>query len=124
MKFYECKTCGNIMVLFEDSGVIPMCCGSPMKDLTPLVEDNGKEKHVPVITVNGNTVTIKVGDTPHPMMDEHYVKWIMLETNMGEYKRYLKPGMEPTITFNLVDGEHPVSAYEYCNIHSLWSKQV
>lgn len=124
MKFYQCKTCGNIMVLFEDAGVTPICCGSPMSDLTPLVEDDGKEKHVPVVSINDNVVTIKVGDVAHPMSDEHYIKWIMLETNLGEYKRYLKPGMEPIVTFTLAKDEHPIKAYEYCSIHSLWSKQV
>jgi len=124
MKFYECKSCGNVLVLFEDSGVIPMCCGSPMSDLTPLIEDDGKEKHVPVVSIKDNNVTIKVGEQAHPMINEHYIKWIMLETDKGEYKRYLKPQEEPTVTFTLAKDEKPIRAYEYCSIHSLWSKQV
>lgn len=124
MKFYECKTCGNVLVALEDAGVVPMCCGSPMKDLTPLIEDNGKEKHVPVVTINDNIVSVKVGETSHPMLNEHYIKWIMLETNFGEYKRYLKPGNDPIVTFHLADNERPIKAYEYCNIHSLWTKEL
>ena len=124
MIFYECKKCGNITILIEDAGVLPVCCGDTMVQLKPLCEDAGNEKHVPVVNVEGNKVEIKVGEVDHPMSDAHYIKWIVLETNMGEYKRVLKPGQEPKATFTLAEGETPIKAYEFCNIHSLWSKKI
>lgn len=124
MKYYECKTCGNVMVLFEDSGVIPVCCGSTMIEITPQSLDGAKEKHVPVVEVNANEVTVRVGEILHPMTDEHYIKWIVLETDKGKYIRSLKPGQDPVAKFWLVNNEVPLIAYEYCNIHSLWTKQI
>lgn len=120
MKFYECKTCGNIMILFEDSGVVPVCCGSTMELISPLGEETMNEKHVPVIENNGSEVTITVSTTLHPMLNEHYIKWIILETNKGMYVRYLKPGEEPIAKFKIADDEKIERAYEFCNIHSLW----
>lgn len=124
IKFYECKTCGNIIVLLEDKGVIPTCCGSTMVELKPQVND-GKEKHVPVIECKDDEVIVKVGEVAHPMENEHYIKWILLETDKGQYIRYLKPGEEPIAKFKLCcTGEKCIAAYEFCNIHSLWMKQV
>lgn len=108
------------MVLFEDAGVIPVCCGSTMVELTPQELDGAKEKHVPVIKRNGNEVTVTVGDILHPMVDEHYIKWIVLETDKGKYIRSLKPGMDPIAKYWLDKDEKPIMAYEFCNIHSLW----
>ena len=120
MKYYECKTCGNVMVLFEDAGVIPVCCGSTMLELLPQELDGAKEKHVPIIERNGNEVTVTVGDILHPMVDEHYIKWIVLETNKGKYIRSLRPGKDPIAKFWVSDDETPLMAYEFCNLHSLW----
>ncbi len=123
MKYYECKTCGNIIVLFEDSGVTPVCCGSTMVELMPQDSDGSYEKHVPVIETNGDEIKITVGEQLHPMLDEHYIKWIVLETDKGKYIRDLKPGQEPIVIFKLWDKEVPQAAYEYCSVHSLWGKK-
>lgn len=123
MKFYECKKCGNIMVLLEDSGVIPVCCGSTMELVDPLSQDGPKEKHVPVIEIDDdNAVTVRVGETLHPMLNEHYIKWIVLETDMGKYIHYLDPNSDPWAIFVLQKGECVIRAYEFCSIHSLWVK--
>lgn len=124
MKFYECKKCGNVMTLLEDSGVIPVCCGDIMDELIPLSEDSGLEKHVPVIETDNNIVTVKVGEIAHPMLDSHYIKWIILQTDKGIYLRNLKPDDEPIAKFVLSEEEHLISAYEFCNIHSLWKKDL
>lgn len=110
------------MILLEDSGVTPVCCGETMKELKPLTQDVGKEKHIPVITCKDKEVHIKVSSVAHPMEQEHYIKWILLETNKGKYIRYLKPTDKPEVCFKLCNDEMLVGAYEFCNIHSLWSK--
>ena len=124
MKFYECKTCGNIMILLEDSGVIPVCCGSTMSELIPQAKDGNYEAHVPVIDIGeDNVATIRVGSRNHPMDKDHYIKWIILETNMGKYMRYLSPGNEPMTKIKLNRNEKVCRIYEFCNIHSLWVKE-
>lgn len=122
MKFYECKTCGNIIILLEDAGVVPVCCGSTMVELKPQINDGPKEKHVPVVECKQKEVHIKVGEVAHPMDQDHYIKWILLETSKGKYIRHLKPGDKPEACFKLCDDEMLVAAYEFCNIHSLWGK--
>ena len=81
--------------------------------------DGAAEKHVPVITVSGDEVKVAVGSIEHPSLDNHYIEWIVLETNTGIHTKWLKPGMKPEASFKLVDGEKAVTAYEYCNLHGL-----
>jgi superoxide reductase len=47
--------------------------------------------------------------------------FIAIETTHGKQVKYLKPGEAPYAEFLLADGEELVKAYEYCNLHSLWS---
>lgn len=122
MKFYKCNKCGNIIILLEDSGVIPVCCGETMNELKCLTEDQLKEKHVPVVECKDKEVHVKVGSVPHPMEKEHYIQWILVETNRGKYVRYLNPTEKPEACFKLCDDEVLVAVYEYCNIHNLWGK--
>ena len=126
---YRCNKCGNIVEMVHVGGGELVCCGEPMKLLTPKIEDEGYEKHVPVIYVLSEVegektdtgVTVKVGSVPHPMIDEHYIEWIEVLTNEKVYRKYLKPGMEPEVSFNIK--EEPIWARIYCNIHSLWKSK-
>ena len=97
-----------------------ICCGDPMTELVPGSVDASKEKHVPVIAADGNTVTVSVGAVAHPMLDEHYIQWIYLQTEQGGQRKCLTPGMEPKAVFALVSGDKAVAAYAYCNLHGLW----
>lgn len=120
MKFYVCKHCGNIIAYAYDAGVKVVCCGEKMQEMVPGTVDAAKEKHVPEITVNGNTVTVKVGSVTHPMEEKHYITFVALESkNACQYKA-LKPNEEPVAVFALADGDKAVSAYEHCNLHGLW----
>ena len=120
MKFYVCEHCGNIIVKIKDSKVPVVCCGEKMKELVPASVDASTEKHVPVVVVDNNKVNVTVGSVEHPMVDVHYIEWIILETNKGYHKYDLKPGDKPVAEFNLAEGEEVVCAYEYCNLHGLW----
>ena len=123
MTFYRCEHCGNIIAHIHDSGVRCHCCGEEMKPLTPNTTDAAGEKHVPVIAVNGQIVTVTVGSVEHPMRDAHYIQWILLETKEGRQRKALKPGERPVATFALVAGDAVVAAYEYCNLHGLWKSE-
>ena len=121
LKFYRCKVCGKIIAIVKDTGVPTICCGEEMEQIIPGTTDAAVEKHVPVITVNGNIVEVKVGSVDHPMAPEHYIEWIALSTQQGNQRKILKPGDAPKATFALVDGDEVVKAYAYCNLHSLWA---
>ena len=94
------------------------------KELVPNTTDGAHEKHVPVITVNGDTIEVQVGSVLHPMLEAHYIEFIVLETNMGIHTKWLKPGMEPKASFKLIEGENAIAAYEYCNLHGLWKAEM
>ena len=120
MTFYRCEHCGNIIAHIQDSGVRCLCCGEEMKPLIPNTSDGAGEKHVPVVQVEGQTVTVTVGSVEHPMLEAHFIQWILLETKEGRQRKALKPGDKPTAVFVLTPGDAVVSAYEYCNLHGLW----
>ena len=123
MKFYVCEHCGNIVEAVKESGVPVVCCGQPMKELVPGEVDAAVEKHVPVVTVEGNVVKVEVGEVEHPMLEEHYIGFVAIETKNGAVqKKYLKPGEKPVAEFVLAEGDELVAAYEYCNLHGLWKK--
>lgn len=122
-RFFICKHCGNLINMIHSSGVPVICCGEPMTELVPGSVDASHEKHVPVVTVDGNTVTVEIGSAPHPMVPAHYIEWIQLHTENGAYRKCLKPGEAPKATFILND-ERPLVAYEYCNLHGLWKADV
>lgn len=123
-KFFVCKHCGNMVGMIKDAGVPMICCGEPMAELVPNTVDAAQEKHVPEVTVQGNLVTVKIGSVPHPMLPEHHIEWIYLETEQGGHRRILSVPSEAVATFSLVDGEKPITAFEYCNLHGLWKKDL
>lgn len=124
MKFYVCKHCGNIIAYAENKGVPVVCCGEKMTELIPGSVDAAQEKHVPVIKVDGSLVTVTVGEVEHPMLEEHYIGWIALETKQGNQRKTLAVGGKPEAQFALVDGDEVVAAYAYCNLHGLWKAEA
>ena len=120
MKFYRCEHCGNIITFVHSAGVPVMCCGQKMTELVPGTTDGAAEKHVPVVEVQGSTIQVKVGSVEHPMLPEHFIQFIAIETKHGSQIKYLQPGEKPQASFVLADGDQLVAAYEYCNLHGLW----
>ena len=120
LKFFRCNHCGNIIVKIKDSSVPVVCCGENMQELVPGTTDAAVEKHLPVYEVNGSSVSVTVGSGLHPMLPEHSINWICLQTNKGFQLKYLNPGEEPKAVFALADGEKVEAVYEYCNLHGLW----
>ena len=120
MKFYRCEHCGNIITFVHSAGVPVMCCGQKMTELVPGTTDGAVEKHVPVVEVQGSTVQVKVGSVEHPMLPEHFIQFIAIETKHGSQIKYLQPGEKPQASIVLAYGDQLVAAYEYCNLHGLW----
>ena len=119
-KFYVCKHCGNIVAMIKNAGVPIMCCGEPMEELIPGTAEASTEKHIPVYQVDGNRVTVCVGSTHHPMLDEHSIEWVYLQTKQGGQYKTLRPGRSPEVSFALCDADEFEAAYAYCNLHGLW----
>lgn len=119
-QFFICKHCGNIIAYVKDSGVRVSCCGEEMKELIPGTTDAAREKHVPVYSVENGTVSVNVGEIDHPMLAEHYIEWVSLQTKFGNQRKQLKPGDAPSVTFALSDGDEVEAVYAYCNLHGLW----
>lgn len=123
IRFYVCEHCGNIVGLIHNAGVPMMCCGQKMTELTPNTVEASVEKHLPVVTVDGDKVTVEIGSAPHPMLEEHHIVWVYLQTDRGGQRKCLEIGAEPKVTFALAD-EKPVSVFAYCNLHGLWKTDI
>ena len=119
-RFFICKHCGNIVAMVKSSGVPIMCCGEKLSEIVPGTMDASKEKHVPVYTIEGNTVNVAVGSVLHPMQPEHYIEWVSLQTRSGNQRKQLEPNDEPKVSFAITDGDEVVAVYAYCNLHGLW----
>ena len=122
-KFYICEHCGNIVGMIHSAGVPLMCCGQKMTKLEAGVVEASHEKHIPVVTVEGNTVRVNVGSVTHPMSEEHHIAWVYLQTNRGGQRKCLDVTGAPEVTFALAD-ETPVAVYAYCNLHGLWKTDL
>ncbi len=120
MKFYRCEHCGQIVAIVKGTGVPIMCCGQAMSEIVPGTVDASLEKHVPVYEVNGQKVSVKVGAAEHPMVDEHYIEWVALQTKSGNQRKSLKPGDKPEVCFSICENDEVVAVYAYCNLHGLW----
>ena len=123
-KFYICKHCGNMIGMIKSSGVNVVCCGDPMTELKPNTVEASQEKHLPVVTIEGNIVKVKVGSVEHPMTEEHHIAWIYLETEQGGQRKKLAVCSKPEAEFALAGGDKVVGVYEYCNLHGLWLTKV
>ncbi len=124
MKIFRCEKCGNIITFLKESGAPVQCCGEQMKELIPGTSDGAFEKHVPSVSVDGDTVTVKVGEVEHPMMEAHYIQWIALETESGAAIKYLTPDKKPEAVFVTTPGDKVIAVYEYCNLHGLWKREL
>lgn len=122
VKFYKCNHCGNVIVKTVDSGVPVMCCGENMHELTANTQDASAEKHVPVVTVIGeNKMKIEVGSVAHPMLPEHHIAFIYVETENGG--QFINLTDKPEAVYCTCSGK-PVAVYEYCNLHGLWKTEL
>ena len=122
-RFFICEHCGNIVGLIKSAGVPIKCCGQNMTELIPGTVEAAVEKHIPVVKVEGNTVTVNVGEVSHPMTEEHLIQWVYLQTEQGGQRKYMQPGQAPKVTFDH-GGEKPLAVYAYCNLHGLWMTEL
>ena len=119
LQVYKCEVCGNIVeVLHAGAGEL-VCCDQPMKLLEEQAEEQGKEKHLPVLEKTDKGIKVKVGSVPHPMEEKHFIEWVAVQTDKGFFRKFLRPGEKPEAEFEIA--EDMLKAREYCNIHGLWA---
>ena len=123
LQVYKCMVCGNIVEVLHPGAGKLVCCGQNMNLFTENTEDASHEKHVPMVKREDGKVIVKVGSTPHPMEDKHYIEWVELITGGKVYRRLLVPGDIPEVIFDCEEDKHMVIR-EYCNIHGLWKTEI
>lgn len=121
MKVYKCRESQSVTVELVEG---QKACEKNYQELKANSVDASGEKHVPVVEQNGNRVKVTIGTVEHPMLEEHHIMWIALETTKGEMVKRLEAGGKPEAEFLLLEGEEAVAAYEYCNLHGLWKKEI
>ena len=124
MKFYICKHCGNVITKLTSSQVPVQCCGENMQPLEAGVTDAAVEKHVPVVTVEGNLVKVHVGSVTHPMTAEHLIQWVAVVTDRDALIHWFHPEETPEVVFALAEGQQVKEVYAYCNLHGLWKAEL
>ena len=121
-KFFKCNHCGNVIVKVVDAGVPVMCCGEKMVELVPNTVDASGEKRLPVVTVlDNNSIKVEVGSVHHPMLPEHHISFVYVETENGGIQVNLKDKPEAVV---YLGEEKAVAVYEYCNLHGLWKTEL
>jgi len=115
---YKCNICGNVVEVLHTGGGALICCGEPMNYFEPKAEDQGQEKHVPVIEETANGIKVKVGDVPHPMEEKHFIEWIRVVSPAGVMRKFLEPGQAPEAEFPIPKKD--IVTTEYCNLHGVW----
>ncbi len=122
LQIYKCDICGNVVEVLHTGEESLVCCGQPMKLQEEKVQEQGNEKHLPVVDVKDGKVRVKVGSVAHPMQDEHLIEWIEVITEDGVYRKFLSPGAAPEAEFS-VEGR-VLEVRSYCNLHGLWSRKL
>ena len=117
-QIYKCNVCGNMVSVVHTGVGELVCCGQPMQLLKAKTQEEGQEKHLPVVEKTPKGIKVKVGAIPHPMEEKHYIEWIAVVADGKTYRQFLKPGTPAEATFEIETKEFEV--FEYCNIHGLW----
>ena len=120
-ELYYCEICKNLVEIVQEGQPALVCCGQNMTKLTAKTEDQGLEKHVPVVENTNSGVLVKVGSVEHPMEEKHHIKFIEVLTKNMVFRAELKPGEKPQAIFP-VKMEDITEVREFCNVHSLWKK--
>ena len=128
-ELYRCNICGNVVEITHEGAPALVCCDEPMQKLEAKTQDEGLEKHVPVIEKTDFCpcgceckdcgMKVKVGSVEHPMEDKHYIKFIEILTKDQVLRAELKPGMKPEASF-CVRKDDILAVREFCNVHMLW----
>ena len=142
MTIFICGFCGHI----EFGGAPDRCpvCGAAKEKFSQNdnvfveAEEKSKEgavKHIPAITVNKTCklvpeeacvdIIVRIGETLHPMMPEHFIQWIDCYVDDAHVTRIMPtPGVFAAGCFHLKTTGSKVRIVEFCNKHGHWQAEA
>lgn len=120
-EIYKCDVCGNMAEIIHGGQGQLVCCNESMKLINSQSEESMFEKHKPVIKSENTNITIKVGETFHPMTLNHHINFIEAISLDGKYlyRKYLDIEELPLMEFFCKTDK--MKARELCNIHGLFA---
>lgn len=119
-EIYRCNVCENIVEIVNEGIGQLVCCGEDMELLEERQLDVGPEKHIPIIEKDGDNIIVKIGEVPHPMIEEHHICFVELFVGDKVYRKFLNAGDKPEAIFEVCADINDLRAREYCNVHGLW----
>jgi desulfoferrodoxin-like iron-binding protein len=143
MKIFICKICGHLE--FTNAPDTCPVCGAPGEDFTQddnvFIESRKKSpeaevKHIPFVTVKRECVTIpedsctdlsiRIGKTMHPMVDNHFIRFIDVYRDIKYVQRIqlMPDGVFPAGCVHLKENSGNFKIVENCNIHGYWEMDV
>lgn len=121
MNFYRCSSCNEIWINpFNNKNNMP-CCKNELEEVKTNTYVDELDHHSIHVRRIGNFITITIGNEEHPMLDIHYISWVILETNTGIQYKHLNIGAAPIVDFLVAEDEEIQNVYAFCTLHSLWS---
>lgn len=92
--------------------------------IEPNTKEAAKEKHLPFVHLEEDSLFIQVGEISHPMEQNHLIQKIIVVTDNGDvYVKKLNASDKPEFTFTLNNESH-VDVYACCNLHGVWKTSV
>lgn len=92
--------------------------------IEPNTKDAAKEKHIPFVYIEEDSLFIQVGEVLHPMEKEHLIQKIIVLTDKGDvYEKRLNAFDKPEFTVTL-NNERYVDVYAVCNLHGVWKTSI
>jgi len=117
---FKCITCENVVEILREGDGELFCCGKPMVKEESKNNDDGVEKHLPVIKEKETYFEISVGEVEHPMTLEHHIEWVEINTSKESIKKFFNVNEKPVFT---IPKDHKVkNVRAYCNKHGLWRR--
>ena len=119
-KIIKCDTCGSfVLPLVKGDGE---SCDSHMILMEAQTEGDKAAKHKPVVEIDGDNVTVKIGEIQHPADEDHFIQFVIVEAGSELFIKCFKPGETPEATFTIGSDKinEGIVAYELCNLHGRW----
>ena len=130
-EMYQCPKCFLTVEIATPCGCkepCMRCCGEKLLPVKVNTVDADKDKHLPVITLTGQTVHVKIGSVEHPMLNAHHIMWIEFIYGDKICRKYLNPGDKPEAEFHLcacqMEYSDKIKVRAFCNMHGLWENEL
>lgn len=142
MSLFVCKACGHVE-FGEAPDSCPTCGAAkgafkPDDNLFIESQEKSKEaavKHIPSVKVVKECklipeescvdVIVRIGETLHPMTQEHAIQFIDCYVDDRYVSRMLlTPGVNPSAVFHLRAEGSKVRIVENCNLHGHWQAEA